>query len=485
MASSLASDLETIFRNNQLSDVISVQPDIETKTIYPHSKIQLQIKTGSKKQTVHGSPENGVRCDAEARCFELSKQEVSNHIDRLFTEIENNASNLIQLSASNFEITSKPHFRVQTCQECAAKGKINCTQCRTTGKLTCRSCSGAGQVGCTNCHGHGQMTCRHCNGSGQVAEYQHSSSDGLFDTVAKNHGYSVNKDCGYCNRGLVNCARCNGSRKVTCGGCSGGGSVTCGGCSGAGQKTCTSCAGNGHNSKVTISNANVIVTQTINDRSKFKPIIGKSMARDPDAFFECTKVSSIDKSNNSNDSSWHIEREAEFETLNLSNDDLGEIEIGCCSNDRRTLVCSKPLDQLFLGVAEGVMSGISSLADFKEKSSQFPEILRILFDKDGSGLNTHRLGSLYHGLISIDGLSAIKAMKDDFVWSLSEQLFDKIFWPLSLILGLLFGFFGSPMLDFNIYIEIGIFIMASIGVAFVLSHFAANVIAKSSVKIRE
>lgn len=78
---------------------------------------------------------------------------------------------------------------------------------------------------CPTCRGHGDSRCAACGGRGLTAC----------------HAFN-------CNRGLVQCAGCNGSGKVAnqvCISCAGVGKSNCWTCGGRGEANCTRCGGDG------------------------------------------------------------------------------------------------------------------------------------------------------------------------------------------------------------------------------------------------
>ena len=119
------------------------------------------------------------------------------------------------------------HSRTETCDSCRGDGQVGCRPCGGSGKVTCGDCGGDGRV---------RQTCRQCiNGRIARTVTVQRWNGSMYNT----HTETVYDNCWNCSaqgHTLVDCSRCNGSRKVRCATCTGSGRVRCDDCVGNGKR---------------------------------------------------------------------------------------------------------------------------------------------------------------------------------------------------------------------------------------------------------
>jgi len=137
----------------------------------------------------------------------------------------------------------------ETCPKCDGDKKYECSSCDGTAKLECGTCSGNGA--CYTCDGDKKLRCSNCSGTGKVTDFSFGAA--LSSDKRRKAVKSVR--CTECRAGKVTCYRCSGQGK--CQNCRGKGQlkceatgcnrgiVDCTRCEKTGIITCTTCKGLG------------------------------------------------------------------------------------------------------------------------------------------------------------------------------------------------------------------------------------------------
>jgi len=112
--------------------------------------------------------------------------------------------------------------KTETCPECDGEKKYECSSCDGTAMLDCGSCSGNGA--CSRCDGDKKIRCSNCHGTGKVTDISIGaalSKDRRRKAIKEKKCPECRAGRITCNRGIVDCIRCEKKGIITCRTCKG------------------------------------------------------------------------------------------------------------------------------------------------------------------------------------------------------------------------------------------------------------------------
>jgi len=225
----------------------SVWPDLETVTYHDAVRRTEQIVDGSQIQLKATKSafkpwrdECSARASSEEKSWDQSKRDsrmgTLNHYARCYARLP--AGERRNLVAAVLEYEARDAGDLRVCPVC--NGQVKYEE-----QKQCEACQGRGTIEkkCETCHGDGMRACPTCHGRG--------GTDCPYCTNGVRHVNGQLQNCS-CNKGLITCSTCNGSKTVRCDKCGGTGMLppaSCTACDGKGsvtlKKVCKSCGGTG------------------------------------------------------------------------------------------------------------------------------------------------------------------------------------------------------------------------------------------------
>ncbi len=120
---------------------------------------------------------------------------------------------------------------VRKCAACAGAGGFACDACEARGDRLCQRCDGAGKV---------DQVCPACRGRAKSSGARSIWDESILSFRSKPSENEADPDCEACGGAgalKVECAVCEGAKRVTCALCEGSGRVECADCDGTGAET--------------------------------------------------------------------------------------------------------------------------------------------------------------------------------------------------------------------------------------------------------